>query len=296
MRKIFVLLFVVLGFNFIVANDEINNFMQKDEKANKEIKELKKPLYSPFVENYILHEIRQLRDENRNLRIELHETLAKKEVEISNNAIGYATSTINNMFYIIAAATSLLVIIGWSSIKDTNEKVKNMIDEKTSKIIEEYEERLLNFEKDLEKRTKQVKQNQHEIEVTNTIHSLWLRASQESTPVGKVEIYDEILNIRPDEVEALTYKADAVLDMGEGHWALNLANQAIGIDDSYPNAYYQRSKIYAALGQDDNAIVDLEKAIDLNDQYVQEIENDHEFDNLKTNEKVQELIKQKAIS
>ncbi|RXJ96281.1 hypothetical protein CRV02_14615, partial [Arcobacter sp. CECT 8989] len=139
----------------------------------------------------------------------------------------------------IAAATSLLVIVGWTSIKDTNEKVKNMIDEKTSKIIQEYEERLLNFEKDLESRSKQVKRNQHEIEVTNTIHSLWLRASQESTAAGKVEIYDEMLNIRPDEVEALTYKADAVLEMGEANWALNLTNQALEIDNSYANAYYQ---------------------------------------------------------
>lgn len=288
MRWLVVIFFLSISLSFAqtVKNTE-ENIQQK-------VDNLQKPLYNPFVENYILHEIKQLRDENRNLKVELHETLAKKEVQMNNNVVNYATSTINNMFYIIAAATSLLVIIGWSSIKDTNEKVKNMIDEKTSKIIQEYEERLLNFERDLEKRSKQVKQNQHEIEVTNTIHSLWLRASQELTPAGKIEIYDEILNIRPDEVEALTYKADAVLDMGEANWALNLTNQALEIDDSYANAYYQKAKIYAVLGQEENAVTDLEKAIDLNDQYVEEIENDEEFDNLIENEKVQEMLKLKA--
>ena len=287
MKKIFLLLFILISVVFAQT--------QKEEKVQNKINNLEKPLYNPFVENYILHEIKQLRDENRNLKVELHETLAKKEVQMNNNVVNYATSTVNNMFYIIAAATSLLVIVGWTSIKDTNEKVKNMIDAKTSKIIEEYEERLLNFEKDLEKRSKQVKQNQHEIEVTNTIHSLWLRSSQESTPSGKVEIFDEILTIRPDEVEALTYKADAVLDMGEANWALNLTNQALSIDDSYPNAYYQRSKIYAVLGHEENAISDLEKAIELNEQYVEEIENDEEFDTLISHEKVQEILKLKAI-
>ncbi|MGB0989211.1 MAG: tetratricopeptide repeat protein [Halarcobacter sp.] len=286
MRKILLLLFVIVSVTFATTI--------KEEKVQNKINNLEKPLYNPFVENYILHEIKQLREENRNLKVELHETLAKKEITMSNNVVNYATSTINNMFYIIAAATSLLVIVGWTSIKDTNEKVKNMIDEKTSKIIEEYEERLLNFERDLESRSKQVKRNQHEIEVTNTIHSLWLRASQESTPAGKVEIYDEILNIRPDEVEALTYKADAVLDMGEANWALNLTNQALEIDNSYANAYYQRSKIYAVLGQEENAILDLEKSIDLNEQYVEEIENDEEFETLISNEKVQDILKLKA--
>ncbi|NVJ52185.1 MAG: hypothetical protein HWD90_00730 [Campylobacteraceae bacterium] len=286
MKKIFLLFFLITNIVFAAAVNE--------DKINERVSNLKKPLYNPFVENYILHEIKQLRDENRDLKVELHETLAKKEVQMNNNVVNYATSTINNMFYIIAAATSVLVIVGWTSIKDTNEKVKTMIDDKTSKIIEEYEARLLTFEKDLEKRSKQVKQNQHEIEVTNTIHSLWLRSSQESTPTGKIEIYDEILNIRPDEVEALTYKADAVLDMGESNWALNLTNQALGIDDSYANAYYQRSKIYAALGQEENAILDLEKAIELNEQYVEEIENDEEFETLIKHEKIQEILKLKA--
>ncbi|RXK12835.1 hypothetical protein CP965_09690 [Halarcobacter mediterraneus] len=288
MRWLVVIFFLSISLSFAqtVKNTE--------EKIQQKVDSLQKPLYNPFVENYILHEIKQLRDENRNLKVELHETLAKKEVQMNNNVVNYATSTINNMFYIIAAATSLLVIVGWSSIKDTNEKVKNMIDEKTSKIIQEYEERLLSFEKDLEKRSKQVKQNQHEIEVTNTIHSLWIRSSQESTPTGKVEIYDEILNIRPDEVEALTYKADAVLDMGEANWALSLTNQALAIDSTYANAYYQRSKIYAVLGQEENAILDLEKAINLNEQYVEEIENDEEFHSLLNHEKVVEFLKLKA--
>jgi len=264
-----------------------------DQKAVTEAKNLQKPLYNPFVENYILHEIKQLRDENRDLKVDLHETLAKKEVEISNNAISYATSTINNMFYILAAATSLLVIVGWTSIRDMNTKIESIIDSKVSSVINEYELRMHTIEKDLEKRSKQVFQNQKDIEETNTIHSLWMRASQETTLNGKIEIYDEILRIRTDDTEAIVYKADAVLDLGEAHWALNLTNQALEIEDSYASAFYQRAKVYSVLGFIDNAIEDLEQAINLNEQYLFEVKNEAEFEELLTHEKLEELLHSK---
>lgn len=262
----------------------------EEAKVEKKINSLEKPLYNPFVENYILNEIKQLRDENRDLKIELHKTLAKKEVDISTNVINYATSTINNMFYIIAAASSILVIIGWSSMKEINEKIKNMIDEKTSKTINKYEERMASFEQDLQKRANQVKQNEYEIEKMNTIHSLWLRASQDMTPTGKIEAYDEILEIRPDEVEALVYKADSVLEVGEANWSLTLTNQALMIDENYASAYYQRAKAYSVLGYEDNAITDLEKAIALNEEYILEIQNEDKFKIIQNNEKIKKFI------
>lgn len=281
------LLLLFLTFSAVFANIQ-------EKELVKKIDNLEKPLYTPFVENYMLNELKILRDENRNLKIQIHETLAKKEVEISNNVINYATSTINNMFYIIATASSILVIIGWTSIKDVNEKIKHMIDEKTSKTINEYEGRMAQFEKSLAQRAKQVKENAQEIELMNTIHSLWLRASQDSTPSGKIEAYDEILELRPEDVEAIAYKADAVLDLGEANWSLNLTNQALLIDDNYSNAYYQRAKAFAVLNQEENAIHDLEKAIELNEDYSSEIENDEEFNEIAKLERVQSLISQKA--
>ena len=259
-------------------------------KIEKKITSLEKPLYNPFVENYILNELKTLRDENRDLKIDLHETMAKKEVDISNNAINYATSTINNMFYILAAATSLLVIVGWTSIRDMNAKIKNIVDEKISKVINDYEKRMETVEEDLKQRSKQVIQNQKDIEKTNTIHSLWMRASSETTLSGKVDVYNEILEHRPDDVEAIIYKADAVLDLGEANWALNLTNQALQIDNNYADAFYQRAKVYSVLGFIENAIEDLEKAVSLNEQYISEIENEEEFKVLIQEEKVQQLL------
>lgn len=285
MKKI--LLFLFMGSLFLFLNAEN---IKTEDKLKNEVSGLEKPLYNPFVENYILNEIKQLREENRDLKVEMHRTLAKKEIEMSNNVINYATSTINNMFYIIAAASSILVIIGWSSIKDINEKIRNMVDEKTSKTISKYEEKMAGFEQDLAKRASQVKKNENEIKIMNMIHSLWLRASQETTPSGKIEAYDEILELRPHEVEAMVYKADAVLDMGEANWSLNLTNQALSIDEDYPNAYFQRAKAYAVLEYEDNAVEDLKKAIELNEDYTSKIAIEEEFKALQKNEKFKELI------
>ncbi|WP_421716940.1 TPR end-of-group domain-containing protein [Arcobacter arenosus] len=281
------LLLILISSLYLFAN--IKN-IENEKNLKEKINTLEKSLYTPFVENYILNEIKQLREENRDLKVELHKTLAKKEIEMSSNVINYATSTINNMFYIIAAASSILVIIGWSSIKDINDKIKNMVDEKTSKTIQKYEEKMAGFEQDLAKRARQVKHNENEIKIMNTIHSLWLRASQETTPTGKIEAYDEILDIRPNEVEALIYKADAVLDIGEANWSLNLVNQALLIDKNYPSAYFQRAKAYAVLEYEDSAIDDLQKAIQLNEEYATKIETEEEFEGILKNERVKQIV------
>lgn len=284
MKKLFIIL-LILSVQFIFANETTTK-----DKIDKKLNSLEKPLYHPFVENYILNELKTLRDENRNLKVELHKTLAKKQVEMSNNVINYATSTINNMFYIIAAASSFLVIMGWSSIKDINKKVRDDIDVKISDTISNYEERLNLFEDDLEKRSRQVVQNQKNIEKTNTIYSLWMRASKESTTLGKIEIYDEILNLSADDVEALTYKAEAVLKLDEANWALSLVNQAIKIDDQFSNAFYQRAKVHYTLAQVDNCIEDLEKALELNEQYVEKLQKDKFFFDIIEDERFKELI------
>ena len=269
--KYLILIVLIFSFN-LNANTNVH-----EQNINEKVSKLEKPLYNPFVENYILNELKQLREENRNLKVEIHSTLAKKEVDINNSVINYATSTINNMFYIIATASSILVIIGWTSIREINEKVRSKIEEKTSKTISEYEIRMSAFEESLSKRASQVKQNEQDIIDMNLIHSLWLRASTEATPSGKIEIYDEILETRPNDIEAITFKADAALNLGEANWSLKLCDQALGLDDNYADAFYQRAKAYSVLQQEEHAIQDLEKAISLNENYLLQIEDEEIF-------------------
>ena len=175
-------------------------------------------------------------------------------------------------------------------MRDINDKIKTIVDEKVSKTIEAYADRMSQVESDLKKRSEQVLQNQKDIEETNIIHSLWIRASQETTFVGKIEIYDEILAYRPTDAEVLTSKSEATLALGEANWALNLSNQAISVDGEYANAFYQRAKVYSVLESTDNAIDDLIRATDLNEQYKEELVNEEHFISLLDDKRIKKLL------
>lgn len=262
----------------------------EDQQIEAKIPELDDKMFTPFVELYVLEELKLLRQENRDLKVELFDTITQKELKVARSAIDYATSTINNMFYIIAAASSILVLLGWNSLRDVNDRIKNTVEEQINRLIRDNETRMNNLEVDLAERSHQVLKNQEEIAKTNTIHSLWMRAGLESTPNGKIEIYDHILSMRPNDAEVLSYKADAALEMGEANWALSLANQALSIDETYPNALYQRACAFAVLGYPDNAIDDLEKALEDNEYYIEEIMRDRAFESIREAGRFVEII------
>ena len=75
--------------------------------------------------------------------------------------------------------------------------------------------------------------------MTQEIQSLWLRTQQDSSPENKFTVYNELLKLRGDDCEALTYKADEVLELNEPKWAINLCQQALKIDPDNSHAFYQ---------------------------------------------------------
>lgn len=277
MRQLLVLLLLVIP-ALTIAAPESN---QQTEQNNKVIDGLDKPLYNPFVERYILDEIKALRTDQLNQRAEFIERFTAAELGASDRAINYATSTVNNIFYIIAAAASILALVGWSSMREIRHKLSDVIEQKVSHISEDYEQRLVDLENKLKDRTNRIIQAQEEITRTNTMHSLWLRAGIESTHQAKIEVYDQILSVNPKDTEALTYKADEVLDMGEPQWAINLCNKALLIDENYAYAYYQRACANSTLNQLDAAVEDLSRAIELSSTYIEEAKTDKSFINLK---------------
>lgn len=259
-------------------------------QADKVIDELDKPLYNPFVERYVLDELKTLRTDLQGQRAEFIERFTATELGASDRAINYATATVNNIFYIIAAAASILALVGWSSVREIRHKLNEIIEQKVSRISEDYEQRLLTLESKLKDRTDRIISAQEDISRTNTMHSLWMRAGLEATHQAKIDVYDQILQINPNDTEALTYKADEVLEMGEPQWALNLCNKALLIDEQYAYAYYQRACANSTLHHLDTALEDLEKAIELSSTYLDEAKTDKSLENLRASSKIDELL------
>ncbi|OJS99260.1 TPR end-of-group domain-containing protein [Marinobacter nauticus] len=261
-----------------------------DEDVEERIGELESPLYNPFVERYLLDEVKALRQEMQNTRAELIEKVVDKELSVADKTMSYATDTVTYFFYLIAGATSILVVIGWNSIRDMRNQLTSLAEKRVNELVVEYEKRLKSIEEQLQQKSEIIHQNQAEIERTNEVHALWLKASQETSQQNKIAAYDQILDLRPDDVEALSYKADAVLEMREPLWAISLCQRALKLAPDNGHAHYQLACAYAEIGRWEDAVSTLEKAIDISEAYRDDASVDPSFEPLHDHESYRTLV------
>lgn len=224
--------------------------------------DITEPLYKPFIERYVLDELKTLRTEIMALDKGITKRVAEAKLESTDRALQYTTDTVNNIFFIITAATSILVLFGWRSLREVKSNLEQTVADKVSEVTQEYEERLNDLEAKLRHRSEQIITAQRKISEANQIHSLWMRAGLEESTQERINIYNQILEVNPEDVEALTYKADALLELGETRWALSLSDEALRIDAEYALAYWQRACAYAELDDTNDAIRDLATALE----------------------------------
>lgn len=270
-----ILIMLSAGLASPASSQEPDSSEKNDTEAIQEtVDSLEKPLYSPFIERYVLDELKALRTEMAAQRTELIQRMVDRELSSVDRGVTYATNTITYFFYLIAGVSSILVLVGWTSIRDIKEKVHSLADEKISKLVNEYEGRLQSIEQQLNQKTQHIEENREEIEMTREVQSLWLRAAQEHNPQSKIAIYDQIFILNTGNCEALTYKADAVLELNEPQWAVNLCHQALQIDPNNSHAFYQLACAYTTLGQYEEAVENLNEAISRTELYQNELMRD----------------------
>ncbi|KOO08921.1 tetratricopeptide repeat protein [Vibrio hepatarius] len=216
----------------------------------------------PLMERYILDELKALRQEQQDLERKLTVQITDRELSVADKSLNYANVTVTYFFYIIAGVASLIAFVGWQSLNEFKSNTREMADKRLDTIAKEYEKKFSVLERDLKRKTRIISENNKEIEKINEIHNLWLRAQSMPTPEQKIDVYDEILGIRPGDLEALTYKADAAMEINEYHWALSLSNRVLELDTTNGPALYQRACAYSRLGVEEQAIEDLERAIE----------------------------------
>ncbi len=244
------------------------------QRVAEDIDQLEEPMYSPFIERYMLDELKQLRIDLSNQRADLIQQVVDREINSIDRGVTYATNTVTYFFYLIAAVSSILVLLGWNSLRDIKEKMGTLADEEVGKLVNAYEVRLRGIEKQLTQKSMHIDANREEIERTQEIHSLWLRANQEQASANKIAIYDQILAIKPEDCEALTYKADVVLELGEPQWAINLCQQALSIDSDNAHAFYQLACAHTSLGHYEEGIHFLAEALNRAETYRESLMQD----------------------
>lgn len=247
-------------------------------------------LERPLVERYILDELKGLRQDQQDLERRLTIQITDRELEVADKSMNYANVTVTYFFYIIAGVASLIALVGWQSLKEIKQSTKEMADARLDKLAKEYESKFLALERDLKRKTRIISENNQEIEIINEVHNLWLRAQNAQTAEQKMEVYDEILKIRPGDLEALTYKADAAMEMSEYHWAMSLCNRVLEVDDNNAHALYQRACSYAQLGAEEQAIYDLHRSIEISGSIRELAAEEPDFESLRGNLQFEALI------
>ncbi|MBD3657093.1 tetratricopeptide repeat protein [Marinobacter sp.] len=292
-------LIALLAGLFVSLVFSVQLYAQEDANANQEltaedvearIETLEKPMYTPFVELYLLEESKALRKEMQNTRAELIEKVVDKELSVADKTMAYASDTVTYFFYLIAGATSILVLIGWNSIRDMRNQLTSLAEKRVNELVVEYEARLKVIEEQLQQKSDIIHQNQEEIERTNEVHSLWLKASQETSQQNKISVYDQILDLRPDDVEALSYKADAVLELQEPLWAISLCLRALKLAPDNGHAHYQLACAYAEIGRWEDAVNTLGKAIEISEAYRDDASVDPSFARLHDHDNFRALV------
>ncbi|RJX75313.1 hypothetical protein DZ860_01125 [Vibrio sinensis] len=244
----------------------------------------------PLMERYILDELKSLRQNQQDLERRMIVEITDRELAVADKSLNYANVTVTYFFYIIAGVASLIAFVGWQSLREIKQNTKEMADKRLDKIAHEYEDKFVELERDLKRKTRIISENNREIEIINEVHNLWLRAQSMQTPEQRIDIYDEILVIRPGDLEALTYKADAAMEIREYNWALSICNRVLEVDDTNGPALYQRACAYSRLGIEEQAIEDLERAIDASPSVRDLINDEPDLELLHGNKRFDQLL------
>jgi tetratricopeptide (TPR) repeat protein len=242
------------------------------------------------MERYILDELKAVRQDQQKLREDVTKQVTHAQLDTADRALTYTTDTINNVFFIITATASILVLVGWNSLRDVKNKVEDIVNTRVSVITNEYEARLNTFEEKLRERSEEILSNQQKISVTNEVHSLWMRANLESDIANKIEIFDEILKRKPEDVEAIAYKADALLELNETAQAIELCNQALDIDSDYGYAYWQRACAYALTHKHADALADIKMSLEYSPNLRNELLHESAFASLHDNSSFNAIV------
>ncbi|MBQ4833587.1 tetratricopeptide repeat protein [Pseudoalteromonas sp. MMG010] len=284
----FLLILILTCIFTVSAKSQANTPSQKEQQDA--LNELTEPMYKPLLERYILDELKSVRQDQQKLREDVTKQVTHAQLDTADRALIYTTDTINNVFFIITATASILVLVGWNSLRDVKNKVEDIVNTRVSVITNEYEDRLKTLEEKLRVRSEEILSNQERISITNEIHSLWMRANLESDFANKIEIFDEILQRKPEDVEAIAYKADALLELNETAQAIELCNQAIEMDSGYGYAYWQRACAYALTHKHDDALADITMALEHSPNLRNELLHESAFASLHDNESFNAIV------
>ncbi|MCF1429140.1 MAG: hypothetical protein LPH21_18830 [Shewanella sp.] len=279
-----VILLMAVAFWSVSSLAQTQGTQEEIIQANKEL------MNKSLMERYVMDELKALRQNQLDLERRMIIEITNRELLVADRSLNYANVTVTYFFYIIAGVASMIAFIGWQSFREIKANTNRLAEKQLQVIAEQYESKFQELERDLKRKTRIITENNREIEIINEVHNLWLRAQGVVTAEQKIEIYDEILTIRPGDLEALTYKADAAMEIREFNWALSLCNRVLEVDNDNSHALYQRACALASMGAESRAIYDLSRAISLSPSFRELAQEEPDFEMLRGKPEFEQLL------
>jgi adenylate cyclase len=106
-----------------------------------------------------------------------------------------------------------------------------------------------------------------------------------------LEVAQKHLELNPDDARALYLGAGALVQLGDRERGLDWTRRAYAIDSEDPGVLYNVACAYSNMGQTDDAIACLEKAVQNGFGHREWFENDSDLDPLRGDERFQALMK-----
>jgi len=289
--RIYSLFFLASFLAFFLFNAP-SSFAQEPQGEAAQSEQVKRTNLPPLMERYILDELKSLRNEFERLRAETEITIADKEIRLASKAMEYSTNTVTFFFYVFAIVGAALAILGWRSFSDMKNSIKGVAEKELNRLSREYEARLTTLEDELKEKGTIILENQHEIEKTQKIHALWLQANQTPDARTKITIYEQILELDPQDYETMAYKADAALQLGDREWALSLCSRILEEQEDNALAFYFRACAYAGLGNIEAALKDLADALERSPGLLEQASEEEDFETIQELPAFQDLLGQ----
>jgi serine/threonine protein kinase/tetratricopeptide (TPR) repeat protein len=123
------------------------------------------------------------------------------------------------------------------------------------------------------------------------LHALGREDEMRAAMRHGLEVAQKHLELNPDDARALYLGAGALVQLGDQERGLDWTRRAYAIDSEDPGVLYNVACAYSNMGQIDDAIACLEKAVQNGFGHREWFENDSDLDPLRNDERFQALMK-----
>ncbi len=227
------------------------------------------------TDSYSVDYIEVIKTENKKLKEEVSKIkqdlahAADKYNFISQQYIDYKDQISrdnNHTLWILGLIVTLMGVgfplyTNWRNDQSTKEKIKDL--ERKISAIGEIEKRIKTIESTIQEDRNKAENAAKDAEIS-MLFSEGNKAYYSKEYTRAFGLYNKILMLSPNNLEALTNIGNVKSDMGKPIEAIIDFNKVIEIDPSRAEVYYNRGRAYCNINKYEEAIANFSKAIELN--------------------------------